>query len=49
MSISETPKVHVTESSVKSEIERLAKAYPGKTFVKMKIENFVKATGVSWI
>jgi len=48
MSISETPKVHVTESSVKIEIERLAKAYPGKTFVKMKIENFVKATGVSW-
>ena len=47
-SFSTTPRVHETENSVNTEIERLAKANPGKRFVKVRIEAFVQAGGVSW-
>lgn len=48
LSISPTPKIHTTDASVNTEIERLAKLNPGKYYVKMKLEAFAKAGGVSW-
>lgn len=47
-SFSTTPRVHDTENSVNTEIERLAKANPGRRFVKVKIEAYVQAGGVNW-
>lgn len=47
-SFSTTPRVHETENSVNTEIERLAKANPGRRFVKVKIEAYVQAGGVNW-
>lgn len=47
-SFNSTPRVHDTESSVNTEIERLAKVNPGTCFVKVRIEAFVQAGGVSW-
>jgi hypothetical protein len=47
-SFSTTPRVHDTEASVNTEIERLAKANPGTVFIKVKIESRVQAGGVSW-
>ena len=43
-----TPKVQSTEAAVKSELERLAKAHPGVTFVSFKIEKSATAGGVVW-
>ena len=43
-----TPKVQSTEASVKSELERLAKAHPGVTFVSFKIDKSATAGGVVW-
>ena len=43
-----TPKVQSTEACVKSELERLAKAHPGVTFVSFKIEKSATAGGVVW-
>ena len=48
LSTADHPKVHGTETSVKAEMTRLAKAYPGRTFVQLKIESFAKAGDVSW-
>lgn len=48
VSISDAPHLHTTESSVNTEIERLAKHMPGKTFVKLRIEGYVTAGGVNW-
>lgn len=45
---SEKPRVHPSEDSVNTEIERLATTYKGKTFVKLKVEAFVKSSGVVW-
>lgn len=42
------PKVHVTESSVKEELERLAKARPGVTFVSFKVDRSATTGGVIW-
>lgn len=47
-SFSATPKVQSTESEVTAELERLAKANPGKTFVSFKIEISATAGGVVW-
>lgn len=47
-SFAANPKIHTTESSVNAEIERLAKVNAGKTFVKVKVENYVTAGGVQW-
>lgn len=47
-SFAEKPKVHVTESSVKEELERLAKSKPGVTFVSLKIDKSATAGGVIW-
>lgn len=47
-SISTKPKIHTSEVAVKEEIERLARNWPNKVFVKMKVENFVRATGINW-
>lgn len=47
-SFAEKPKVHVTETSVKEELERLAKSKPGVTFVSFKIEKSATAGGVVW-
>lgn len=42
------PKVHVTESSVKEELERLAKSKPGVTFVSFKVDRSATSGGVVW-
>lgn len=47
-SFSSNPRVHDTENSVNTEIERLAKTNPGTKFVKVRIEAYVQAGGVSW-
>jgi hypothetical protein len=47
-SFAATPKVQSTEADVKAELERLAKAYPGKTFVSFKIEKSATAGGIVW-
>lgn len=47
-SFAATPKVQSTEACVKSELERLAKAHPGVTFVSFKIEKSATAGGVVW-
>lgn len=47
-SFNPTPRVHATEDSVNTEIERLAKTNPGTRFVKVRIEAFVQSGGVSW-
>lgn len=47
-SFAATPKVHVTESSVKEELERLAKARPGVTFVSFKVDRSATSGGVVW-
>ena len=47
-SFSTSPVVHSTESSVDTEIERLAKNNPGTRFVKVRIEAFVQSGVVSW-
>lgn len=47
-SFAEKPKVHVTETSVKEELERLAKSKPGVTFVSLKIDRSATAGGVVW-
>jgi hypothetical protein len=46
--ISETPHLHTWEASVNTELERLAKKMPGKTFVKLRIEGYVTAGGINW-
>lgn len=48
LSVADHPKVHTTEASVKAEMVRLATSQPGRTFVQMKVEGFVKAGGVQW-
>lgn len=48
-SFSATPKVHPTELSAKVEVERLAKATPGNTYVYLEIKGKCKAGGVTWI
>lgn len=47
-SFSATPKVHPTELSAKMEVERLAKATPGNTYVYLEIKGKCKAGGVTW-
>jgi len=42
------PKVHYTESSAKSETERLAKSTPGTTYVYLEVKGRCKAGGVTW-
>lgn len=48
VSFSSRPKVHDTEQSARTECERLASAYKGKTFMYVEIKGTVKATGFSW-
>lgn len=47
-SFAATPKVQSTEADVAAELERLAKANPGKTFVSFKIDRSATAGGVVW-
>lgn len=47
-SFASTPKVQSTEADATAELERLAKAHPGKTFVSFKIEKSAVAGGVVW-
>jgi hypothetical protein len=42
------PKIHTDLQAANAEMERLAKGFPGKTFVRAKIEAFAKANEVSW-
>jgi hypothetical protein len=49
ISFSSMPKVHTTELSAKVEVERLAKATPGNTYVYLEIKGKCKAGGVTWI
>ena len=42
------PKIHLTEASVKAELERLATQFKGDTFVALKIVHEVVASGISW-
>jgi hypothetical protein len=42
------PKIHVTEQSFRSEMERLARVKPGVKFVSVKITGSVVAGGVRW-
>lgn len=42
------PTLYTDEREVNTEIERLAKASPGKKFVKARIEAVVQAAGVVW-
>jgi hypothetical protein len=42
------PKIHLTEASVKAELERLATVFKGDTFVSLKITHEVVANGISW-
>ena len=47
--VASNPKVHDTEASVNAEVERLAKVYPGRMIVKMKIDGAAVAGGVQWL
>jgi hypothetical protein len=47
-SVNAKPKVHTSAGSVNSEMERLAKQYPTRIFVKLKVEGMVVASGVKW-
>lgn len=42
------PKIHTSEESVKSEMQRLALEHPGVKFVELKIGKSVVAGGVTW-
>jgi hypothetical protein len=42
------PKIHLTEKSVKAEMERLAIAEAGTQFVSLKIDGAVIASGLRW-
>lgn len=48
VSFSSNPKIHATESSARTECERLASANKGKTFMYVEIKGSVKASGYSW-
>ena len=48
VSFSSNPKVHVSEASARSECERLASSYKGKTFMYVEIKGTVKASGFDW-
>lgn len=45
---SSEPKIHTTEQSYRSEMERLANTKPGMKFVSVKITGSVVAGGVKW-
>ena len=49
MSFSQMPKVHSTAQSAKAECERLAKAYPGKSYTYFEIKGTAKFGGVQWM
>lgn len=42
------PMIHTTLKSVKSEVERLAQANPGKMILYVKIEGSAIANGIAW-
>jgi len=48
LKVAEKPKVHLTEESVKAEMERLALTHLGVSFVKLKVESYAVAEKVSW-
>jgi hypothetical protein len=48
LSFAHSPKIHKSLAEVRTETERLAKAYPGKTFVYLEIKGNCTAGGVTW-
>lgn len=48
LSLAPSPKIHKSLADVRTETERLAKAYPGKTFVYLEIKGNCTAGGVTW-
>jgi hypothetical protein len=42
------PRIHTTEQSVKNELERLAKEFPGTRFISLRISHSVVAGGLHW-
>ena len=48
VSFSSNPKVHTSEASARTECERLASSYKGKTFMYVEIKGTVKASGFNW-
>ena len=48
VSFSSNPKVHTNEASARTECERLASSYKGKTFMYVEIKGTVKASGFDW-
>lgn len=48
LGFSDDPRAHPEEASVNAEIERLARATPGTTFVKLRIDGYVTAGSVNW-
>lgn len=42
------PAIHTTADSVKTEMERLARQYPGVKFVECKLAQSVVAGGINW-
>lgn len=42
------PHIHETEASVNAEAERLARNNPGQTYVKVRLEGRVVASGITW-
>lgn len=47
-SISATPKIHPNSTAASVEAERLAKEFPNKVFVKLKVDGMVRAAGIQW-
>lgn len=48
VSFSSNPKIHTSEASARTECERLASSYKGKTFMYVEIKGTVKASGFDW-
>lgn len=47
-SFSSAPKIHTSESSAKTETERLARSNPGTTYVYLEVKGKCTVAGVQW-